>query len=169
MARQSFSCATAFNCFLSRSTGFSLSIAIIMSFFKAVAALGALSGALGQAGGQVPCTDAFRSKELNGVAPAFSNQTPGATAAFLQQLPLAPDATLTLYKDPSRICKQRALVTNTFAGTSMEPLELRSHRTLLWFAISLWVSDRSFTTCTQRRTLRQPITRMARATPSSRL
>lgn len=69
-----------------------------MPFFKAVAVLGAISGAMAQAQGQIPCTDTFRSKELNGVAPAFSNQTPGATAAFLQQLPLAPDATLTLYE-----------------------------------------------------------------------
>lgn len=46
---------------------------------------------------QTPCTAAYRLAELNGVAPAFSDMTPGATAKYLQQLPLKPDATLTLY------------------------------------------------------------------------
>lgn len=42
------------------------------------------------------CTNKYRAAELNGVAPAFSDQTPGATAKFLQQLPLKPDAKLIL-------------------------------------------------------------------------
>lgn len=46
---------------------------------------------------QSPCTAAYRLAELNGVAPAFSDQTPGGTAKYLQQLPLKPDATLTIY------------------------------------------------------------------------
>ncbi|KAF2164229.1 hypothetical protein M409DRAFT_25571 [Zasmidium cellare ATCC 36951] len=46
-----------------------------------------------------PCTANYRIAELNGVAPAFSDQTPGATAKFLQQLPLKPDAHLILYID----------------------------------------------------------------------
>lgn len=46
---------------------------------------------------QTPCTAQYRLDELNGVAPAFSDMTPGATAKYLQQLPLKPDATLTLY------------------------------------------------------------------------
>lgn len=43
------------------------------------------------------CTAKYRIAELDGVAPAFSDQTPGATAKFLQQLPLKPDANLILY------------------------------------------------------------------------
>ncbi|PIA89676.1 hypothetical protein CB0940_07202 [Cercospora beticola] len=46
---------------------------------------------------QAACTDEYRAAQLDGVAPAFSDQTPGATARFLQQLPLKPDAKLLLY------------------------------------------------------------------------
>lgn len=45
---------------------------------------------------QAACTDEYRAAQLDGVAPAFSDQTPGATARFLQQLPLKPDAKLLL-------------------------------------------------------------------------
>lgn len=46
------------------------------------------------------CDAIARVAELDGVAPAFSDITPGATANFLQQLPLKPDAQLIVYLKP---------------------------------------------------------------------
>ena len=54
--------------------------------FKAVTALLALATSIIASPleldtrGSSTCTDTYRAAELNGVAPAFSDQTPGATA-----------------------------------------------------------------------------------------
>lgn len=67
-------------------------------FAKSLAFLTFLSYALGSPllEQRATCTDQYRAAELNGVAPAFSDMTPGATAKLLQQLPLKPDSKLIL-------------------------------------------------------------------------
>ncbi|KAM3424490.1 hypothetical protein BST61_g6494 [Cercospora zeina] len=68
---------------------------------------------------QATCTDEFRAGQLDGVAPAFSDQTPGVTARYLQQLPLKPDARLLLVyptMEPTTI--------NFANGTSYTELEI---------------------------------------------
>lgn len=73
-----------------------------MFFAKTLALFGLLPSAVAcspaiEERQQTPCTEAYRLEELNDVAPAFSDQRVGAAAAFLQPLPLKPDATLSLY------------------------------------------------------------------------
>lgn len=65
------------------------------------------------------CTAKYRIDELNGVAPAFSDMTPGATAKYLQQLPLKPDAQLLLYPNglgPITVARDASTVRNFALG-----------------------------------------------------
>lgn len=66
---------------------------------------------------RVACSNEYRATEFNGVATAFSDATPGATAEFLQQLPLKDDAQLILYINgsPGIAVASTASLVRTFA------------------------------------------------------